>query len=534
MINDKKVFPIILTLSLIMAAILVYIQNNIGIYYWDIFLYVNNAMRMAHLGPADTLYLSPFFPAVLSVLFRLGLTGEPTVFSAAAAFYIAGVTGLYLLLRLRFSEMESLAGSISFASFSIILSWAATGALDVPAASLSIWAVYLALLGRRKDPRFYCLALPVAMAAFLTRYTSGLMLLPLAIIIFTDPEFRSKLGELLAGTGLGILLYLPFTYFFYRNVKTPFPFLKQAAGTATGSATSINPGYSLDPLYYLKHFPEYISALPSQDYLHVINPSIAGPTAVAFIIIGFLLAGMAILLWNNRDLASMTGLREKVLFILLSILMVATFGRVSFVVSEIILLLWALSVARMAGDRENTDMNLAMAVWFLSYLFMHSFHPVKVDRYLITVMPAVAYGISLSIRETAGIIRWKHASDVLSALVALLMLTSAINYLAGMPDSYGIVEAEKEAAAWLMEHDPAYSERIIASDRGPAFTWYLGKYVFTRKMHPDRMELCIEYFRDLNPDYYIYWTDETPLPSGYRVIYSRRGVAVAERMNMTG
>ncbi|MEJ8542286.1 glycosyltransferase family 39 protein [Methanothermobacter wolfeii] len=269
MINDKKVFPIILTLSLIMAAILVYIQNNIGIYYWDIFLYVNNAMRMAHLGPADTLYLSPFFPAVLSVLFMLGLTGEPTVFSAAAAFYIAGVTGLYLLLRLRFSEMESLAGSISFASFSIILSWAATGALDVPAASLSIWAVYLALLGRRKDPRFYCLALPVAMAAFLTRYTSGLMLLPLAIIIFTDPEFRSKLGELLAGTGLGILLYLPFAYFFYRNVKTPFPFLKQAAGTATGSATSINPGYSLDPLYYLTlpgvHIGPPITGLPPCD-----------------------------------------------------------------------------------------------------------------------------------------------------------------------------------------------------------------------------------------------------------------------------
>lgn len=134
-------------------------------------------------------------------------------------------------------------------------------ALDVPAISLSIWAVYLALLARRHDSRFYYLAFPVAMAAFLTRYTSGLMLLPLAVIILTDPSLRSKLPDIGRGIGLGVLLYLPFGYFFYRNIGTPLPITKQVSSTVTGSATSINPGYSTDSLYYLKHLPEYISAM---------------------------------------------------------------------------------------------------------------------------------------------------------------------------------------------------------------------------------------------------------------------------------
>lgn len=144
---DRRIISVITIFTVFMAVVLVLIQSSIGIYYWDIFLYVNNAMKMAHMGPGDALYLPPFLPAVISIFFRLGFTGETTVFAVASAFYVAAVTGMYLLLRLRFSEMESLAGSISFASFSIILSWAATGALGVPAIALSIWAVYLASLG---------------------------------------------------------------------------------------------------------------------------------------------------------------------------------------------------------------------------------------------------------------------------------------------------------------------------------------------------------------------------------------------------
>jgi len=532
--NSKRRNRIIITVlsafTLLIVLKLFQIQSGIGIYYWDIFLYVNNAMKMAHLGPGDVLYLPPFFPAVLALLFRLGFTGETAVFAAAAAFYVAGVLGMYLLLRLRFSEMESLAGSISFASFTLILSWAATGALDVPAISLSIWAVYLALLARRHDSRFYYLAFPVAMAAFLTRYTSGLMLLPLAVIILTDPSLRSKLPDIGRGIGLGVLLYLPFGYFFYRNIGTPLPITKQVSSTVTGSATSINPGYSTDSLYYLKHLPEYISAMPSHDYLRVLNPSLSGPTPVAFIVLALIAAGLMAIIWRNRDLISTDNIRGKIIFLILSLALIFTFGRTSFALSEALLLLWALSILWIRGESDNIEMNLAVAVWFLAYLYMHSFHPVKVDRYLITGLPPLAYAISLSVNQLSASIRFRRASAVLSLAVTILMVSSAVSYTAGMPHEYGIVKGEKEAAAWLMNHDPSYRERVIASDRGPAFTWYLGEYVFTRRIQPQRRELSLRYFYELNPDYYIFWTGKTELPEGYRVIYSRDGVSIARKI----
>lgn len=211
-------------------------------------------------------------------------------------------------------------------------------------------------------------------------------------------------------------------------------------------------------------------------------------------------------------------------------MLIVTFGRISFVFSEALIFIWALSLLWIAGDGENMDINLAMAVWFLAYLYMHSFHPVKVDRYLITALPSVAYGISLSINQLSALVRWRHASAALSSAVAILMISSALYYTAGMPDHYEVVDAERAAASWLMNHDPLYKDKVVASDRGPAFTWYLGDYVFTRRFHPQRMEMCIEYFSKLDPDYYIFSTKQTPLPSGYRVIYSRGGVAIAEKI----
>ncbi|WP_321211859.1 glycosyltransferase family 39 protein [Methanothermobacter sp. DP] len=529
---DIIIYTVLLAFTLFMALKLFQLQTDIGIYYMDIFLYVNNAMKMAHLGPGDALYLPPFFPAILSILFRLGFTGERTVFAAAAAFYVLGISGMYLLLRLRFSEMESLAGAISLASFSLILAWAATGALDVPAMALSIWAVYLALLARRHDSRFYYLAFPVSMAAFLTRYTSGLMLLPLAVIILTDPSLRSKLPDIGKGIVLGVLLYIPFGYLFYSYTRTPLPFTKQLSSTVTGSATSLNPGYSTDTLYYLRHLPEYISAIPSPSYyLGVINPSYSGPTVTGFIILAIIAAGLIALIWRNRDLISIHNSERKILFILISAVLIVAFGRLSFALSEVLILIWALSILWMRGETDNIDLNLAMAVWFLAYLYMHSFHPVKVDRYIITVLPPLAYSISLSVNQLSASIRSMRASTILSAAIAILMVSSALHYTAGMPHEDGTVKAEKEAAAWLMDHDPSYRDRVIASDRGPAFTWYMNHYVFTRIIHHQMREMSLRYFYELKPYYYIFSTGKTEIPSGYRVIYSRDGVSIAERIS---
>ncbi|NPV64615.1 glycosyltransferase family 39 protein [Methanothermobacter tenebrarum] len=527
---DKKIFILLALIVSIIAWKLVTIQSNLGVYYWDIFLYLNNALRMAHLGSSDTLYLPPLLPAILSVFFRLGFVGEYTIFIVGGVFYILAAAGMYLLLRLRFDEIESLAGALTFASSTLVLAWAVTGSTDIPAISLSIWAIYFTLLAKRKDKRFYYLAFPVAMAAFLTRYTSALIIIPILLVIIMDskPRFR----EITKGIILGILLYSPFGLFFYRNLKNPLPFLGQFTETAKGSVTAINPGYNPDSLYYLRHLPEYLSALPSDNYMLIINPSSASPSPLAYLIVAIILVGVILHIIHNRTILDGVETRRLGVFLLLSIALIVIFGRISYALAEVLIFLWALSIYWLLKGRglDNLDINLVMVTWFLSFLYMHSFHLVKVDRYIIPILPALAYAMPLSIDEISQTLNLGHGRRLFSILVMVLMLSSATYYMWGMPHDYPIVDAEREAAQWLKTYDPNYHNKVIASDRGPAFTWYLKDYVFTRRINENNSELFYRLFYKLKPDYYIYWSTSKPRIYGYKVIYNKNGVIIAEKI----
>ncbi|MGB4363545.1 MAG: glycosyltransferase family 39 protein, partial [Methanothermobacter tenebrarum] len=340
--HDRKILILLVSIVSIITYKLITTQDSIGVYYWDIFLYLNNALRMAHLGTSDTLYLPPLLPSILSVFFRLGFVKEYVLFIVCGAFYILGSVGMYLLLRLRFDEIESLLGALTFASFTLILAWAVTGSTDVPAISLSIWAIYLTLLAKRKDKRFYYLAFPVAMAAFLTRYVSALIIIPILLVIIMDT--RPKFREITGGIILGILFYSPFGLFFYRNLKEPLPFLGQFTATASGSVTAVNPGYNLDSLYYLKHLPEYLSSFPSDNYMLIINPSSAGPTPLAYLILAILAVGIIFYIIRNRMILNGLRTRRLIVFLLLSAALVAVFGRISYALAEVLIFLWALSI----------------------------------------------------------------------------------------------------------------------------------------------------------------------------------------------
>ena len=310
-------FLILTTITSIMTYFLVYIQSQIGVYYWDIFFYLNNALKMAGMGVGDTLYLSPFLPLVTSLFFRAGLVQESTLFAISGVFYLLGTLGLYLLLNLRFKPWESLAGALSFATFTVVIIWAASGALDVPAISISIWALYLTLLAVKKDSRFYYIAFPVAMLAFLTRFTSGLILLPMLLVIFMklcENDFKKtsiegnviqKIKVLILGNDfknmvigliIGILTYLPFMWYFNRQVGNLFPFLDQFSGSASGAVSASNPGFSLDTLYYLKHIPEYISSWAVTSYQKLLWPSESNATILAYVLLGVIIVGIIIYL----------------------------------------------------------------------------------------------------------------------------------------------------------------------------------------------------------------------------------------------
>lgn len=549
------------TLLAVITAILTYsivtIQSQIGVYYWDIFLYLNNALKMAGMGVGDTLYLSPFLPFITSLFFRADLVYESSLFAVSGVFYFLGTLGLYLLLKMRFNEWESFVGALSFATFTVVLIWAVSGALDVPAISLSIWALYFTLLAVKKDSKFFYLAFPVAMLAFLTRYTSGLILIPMLMVIYINRPQGPDLKKTITGIIFGVLIYLPSMFYFKRQVGNLFPFFQQFSGSASGAVSSSNPGYSLDTLYYFKHIPEYLSAQAMHGYQNMLWPSYSSPTILAYILIGILIVGILIYLFKIfkqlfnefKTLKNSNGAGDSKLnniksfylrlaaVIISAIILIGSYSHVSYVVSEVIMIIMSISIYLLLKDLDlkYLDLDILFLTWFLAFLIMHSAHPVKVDRYFITMAPPLAYSIALGINQISSLIKYKfkgiNATSVLiSFLLVFSIIFSTVSYIDAIPHSDPQVKSEQAAAQWLMNYDPNYKNKTIAADRGPAFSWYLKKYVFTRIPLKVTHEVFTRLIAEIKPDYYLYVQSRTPLNlEGYHVIKKVDNVLIYQK-----
>ncbi len=530
---SKKMLMVVVAIASILSIILLRLQSQIGVYYWDVFIYLNNALKMAGFPVGgEFLYLPPLLPFITSIFFRLGFISEFTLFAISAAFYFFGVLGLYLLFRFKFNEWESLAGSLSFASFMIIIPWAMTGALDVPAISLSIWTLYFTLLGKRKNGHFYALAFPFAMISFLTRYTSGLVMIPMLLILLIDGKKISKIKYIILGVLAGAIIYLPFLIFSYIRFKEFLPFMGIFVSSATGNIAESVPCYNPDPYYYLKNIFKYISAQPSHNYKFIINPSMLEPSLIAYIIITITIVGIILYIMSKIDIMKELEKEKLIIFLLISTILVLSCGRISYAVSEIILFLWAFSFYQLFKEvTGNVDVDILFITWFLAFLLLHSFHEAKVDRYFITMTPPLAYAIALGIRGVSSMIKWENkASLIFSVTVAGLMLFSTLNYVENAPNNIPLVEAEKDAAQWLMIHDSAYKGKIIAAERGPAFQWYLRAHVVTLiKKDPESFK---KFFKKINPDYYIYeymYSAAPPQLEGYEIVYKKGKIIIFKK-----
>ena len=95
-----------------------------------------------------------------------------TIFVVDGLLFIFGVIGMFLLLKIRFSDLESFLGALLYATFPIVLSILGVGFSDLASVSFSIWAFYFLILAIKKDSKFFYLAFPFVMFAFLTRYNS--------------------------------------------------------------------------------------------------------------------------------------------------------------------------------------------------------------------------------------------------------------------------------------------------------------------------------------------------------------------------
>lgn len=196
-IKDKKELLFITIISTILVAYYVNFNNNLGIYCSDVYVYLLNALYFAgtNVHSTKSIYLSPVVCFLTSLIFDLGYVDKVAIFITTGILAIIGNIGLYFLLRLRFSSLLSMTGTIIYTTLALNLAWLANGSLDIPAVTFTIWAVYFTILAIKKDSRYYCLALPFLVVGFYTRYTVGLILPPLLLYYAYETSFRITRDE---------------------------------------------------------------------------------------------------------------------------------------------------------------------------------------------------------------------------------------------------------------------------------------------------------------------------------------------------
>jgi 4-amino-4-deoxy-L-arabinose transferase-like glycosyltransferase len=536
---------ILTVITIGITSYLLEVQMKIGVPYWDVFTYLNNALYFAGMGKGSVLYLPPVVPFLTSLFFKMGYLSLNAIFILDSILFVIGVIGLYLLLKQRFSEIESFTASLIFISFPVVLSWAATGGIDIPGVSFSIWAIYLTVLGVKKNSKYLYFVIPLMMLAFLTRYTAGLIILPVLFYSLINIKQIQKVKKVIIGIFLELVVLISGFLYIYMHLGTITSFYSLLANVLTSTSKGLGDvAYNPNYLYYLQNIPNYISLAPfNGTYQQLLNPSTGFPSILSYLIILITTAGLIFYIYKilgfkfkNRNNLQIKSIAAKIIVLIILIFgVISTFNSTEYLFSELLLLgvCYLLYNLLKNNETKNIDLDLMMLLWFGAYFIFQSTLGVKVDRYFITMAPALAYFVILGLSEFINKIKPKMKNKNLKSwgiysIIALILLSSAtVTYIGHTPKKTFTMDIG-DASNWIKGYDPDYNNKIIYSDYPPAVSWYLKKGImggFPRfYKNPDDFSSALQ---NKKADYYIDSLSEPKLNlKGYQIIKNFGNVAV--------
>lgn len=545
---SRKPLFILMVITLIIIAYLLYKQIQIGVPYYDVFVYLNNALIFAGIpvGNVSVIYLSPLIPFLTSLVFQAGYISANAIFVLDAVIFIFAVAGLYLLFKERFSQIQSLAGALIFLSFPLIFAWAASGGIDIPGVAFSIWTVYLLVLGVRKDGKYLYLVFPLLMVAILARYTSAMMVFPIFLYLLMGENRIKNFKNVIIGVLASSLLVVPFLAYFYTKLGNLNPLINLVTSTIMGASGAVDDlGYNPDKLYFIYNLLNYINLGPLQGvYRQIQNPSQGDPSILAYILVIVVLVGLGIYLYrilkkkmeNLDDGKNRTILQALILVVLLAV-GVWSFFASSYIISEFVFLTALYAAYRLLkGTSIKLEMDFLFLSWFVAFFIFHSIIPLKVDRYFITMSPALAYfiilGLTVVIEKYKTRLTFKGVKpEHIYLAIALILLISTAATFVGHAPKHGYGYHIQVASDWLTDYDPSYQDRAIFSDYDPAFRWSLKMEVEfgvpRLYVGPDSFS---RYLIDHDADYYIDALSDPKwdIPD-YHIIRNMSGIAIYQR-----
>lgn len=544
---SKWVFLLILILTVsIITYYRVKLQMDLGPVF-DTYDYLADAAEFAGKGIGFSDFnRPPFLSFLTSFFFVFGELSVGPIMIVDGLLYILGCVGLYLFLRTFFDSLTSFIGSLLFATFPIVITYAGAGFNDVSSVSVAIWAIYLTYLAVKKDSRFFFISFPIAMIAFLTRYNMALIIFPIFFYILINRKEIKYPRNILIGIGISFLLIIPLLYFFNLKFGSPiYPFLSFFK-TSGGAGTTEHFAYNPDPLYFVKNILSYIGA--------------ASLVIILFTLLGFVVQRFRKFRTQSEDSKWISIIKKLfknfkfLIMLLLVFVFVVTFAKVHYMISEFIFFIICYLVYSVADDFEidfNTD--LLFIVWFMAFFIFQSVYVAKDHRYFIPMAAPLTYflvkGFSWSVEELK--IKFKDINLTMCLLTVLVVAMMFLSVSSQLPDiekdnqNSKLFNQDAQAASyWLMNYDHNYKSKIIYADLWSYFGWFLQTNVGKMPVFRNNQTIYagakdynfteddkIAFDRELNkanPDYYfcvwkdMNFTNYVPIKSfGQVTIYKR-------------
>ncbi|MGO9387519.1 MAG: glycosyltransferase family 39 protein [Methanobacterium sp.] len=470
-------FIILITIISIITYYRVLIQIDIGPLS-DSCDFLSNALVLAGHGFGYYDWTRPpFFSFIISIFFRLGFVSTSTIFIVDGLTFILGVIGFYLFLKLRFNNIESFLGGLLFATFPTVLTFLGVGFSDLTSVTFSIWALYFLVLAVKKDSKFFLMVFPLLIMAFLTRYNTALLIIPIILYILINKDEIKNFKNILIGIFASILLLIPFLTFFYEKFgNILYPFISTVSTTISYSSPE---GYYYDPnlLYYIERFP--------------IHTGFEG-LLILFIILLMFVIYLIITFKSNykKKLSSewnieKTGTKLKLLlFLFLTIIFIGTFGQITYMITEVIFFGMILLFYDLTKHFKIKSMDIYLLVfaWYMVFFIFNSIYVIKTDRYFVLMAPAVAFFLVLGLSELSNRLPFKFKKKnitfpLLAVIITVIILLSTMMFLPIIKEQSDDYKVSNEQVTliseWFTTYDPNYRNEIIYSDLWPYFAWSL-------------------------------------------------------------
>ncbi|MDO5825768.1 MAG: glycosyltransferase family 39 protein [Methanosphaera sp.] len=527
-LKEDKLLYLLVIVSCVYTGILVYCQNIIGIDYWDIFVYLNNAMLFAHINIGSQLSVPPVLSLITSILFQMGFISELSLFCVSGALFVFLMIGIYLLFNYRFPRKYSFIASLLFSMTSLVVTWAVSGSNDLPSLAFAVWALLFTIKAVEEDSKYYYLAFGLFLLSFFTRFTGGFVLIVMIsyILLNMDSVKKQVTGRNLTIFILFFMLVFLVIGAVYYSYQGGIPFIKQFIEVSNSNqVSSVNVGYELNSFYYLEHLPKFISSYSVNDlYFSSLSTVYNTATPLAYVILILSTLGILTFVANINSKANREDklFREKILALgVISIFIIISYSHISYLVTEILFIGLMLLLYKWLPNKIN-KIDLLMILWMGIFIILHSYHPVKVDRYIVTIIIPIIYFMILAADSIGQHLKNKKTTIAILGIILILMLAFNANYLQSITHENPHTAEEKKASQWLKDYDDNLTNENISSDRGVAFSWYLKKYTYTTipRVLQSNNESLEEKLNSINAKYYIDSTSNITGIEGYHRIYT--------------